>query len=233
MCGRIIVHSPHALEEVRNLGVSNAVAIEYPSLHPRVRCSRGVLRRRHKLPAEKVILAALGSTRREKGLDVFLAALQILEEPVVRQLHVLIAGKAAHFREETIRRGLHDAGVGYTLRLRHLGDTEFIEYLALSDGVVLPYTREFKRASGPLVEAVANEVPVIGPSHGNLGAVITEHRLGYTFSAGDACSLANVIGEMVKHGWSSSEASRDYRSRTEVEHFLTEHKRIYDEVLCG
>lgn len=84
------------------------------------------------------------------------------------------------------------------LNLKWLSREEYIDSIVASDYIILPYTREFNGASGPLAEGVVANKVIIGSNYGSLGKIITENELGYTFEVENSEDLANVIDNALK-----------------------------------
>ena len=227
---RIVVHSEYLCEQLALRGVHNGVVIEYPSLHNNSTDSCESLRKKFSLPEDKVVITALGATRLDKGANILAMAMGRIGREFTKRIHVVIAGEERDVKRNEIEKYLDLSAVSYTLRLEHLPEVEFEEFIKVSDLIVLPYLKKFNGNSGPMTEAVYREIPVIGPSHGNIGWLITTYGLGYTFRPEDPEELAAAIQKHVSQGWKPSQLSRMYRNRLNLERFVMKHSDLYADV---
>ena len=179
------------------------------------------------IPCDDVpVIAAVGNTRFDKGLDLLLTALQQITIP----FYLLVAGKEDWFDRSFIR----EHSCGYEDRifvcLRYLTDDEMSMVLNAADIVVLPYRKIFDGASGPLVDAAMLGKPVIGPNHGSLGQIIEQNHLGVTFEAENVKSLSEAIQKILTFDFVSDEATSVYRKRLDPTFFQKCYKDVYHSI---
>jgi glycosyltransferase involved in cell wall biosynthesis len=227
----IIVHSPYMENILHHLDINNCRVIDYPVFHTVEKKPVDVLRTKHGIDQNRIVLSALGGTRRDKGLDIFLRALQFLPQSVRKRVQILVAGSENYYKRLMIERELQKAGVDYKLHLDFLDDEVYEEYISLSDAIVLPYRKYFTGNSGPMVEAVSRGIPVICPSEGNLGYLASENNLGITFSIENVKSLSSAIKKFVENGYTQSRKSREYAEKLKLERFLQRHEELYKELM--
>ena len=168
-------------------------------------------------------LLALGQTRRDKGLDILLEAL----DGVKADFRLVVAGAPVDFDEAFIREKTAGYADKVRLDLRFLPQEVMRGYLKEADYIVLPYRRVFDGASGPLTEGVGYEKPIIGPDCGSLGEIIREHHIGYTFPCESAEGLRKCIEKALSERFAYDETAKRYREYLSPERFKREYAELY------
>lgn len=224
----IIVHSDYIAKQLDSIGIHHYHIIDYPVFHaadgpPSLEALQAGL----ELGADKIVLSALGGTRFDKGLDILLESLAHLDESEKRRIMLHIAGKEETYKKSFIGSKVNELGLDAHIDLRLLSDEEFEQYVEVSDVIVVPYRKVFTGNSGPMTEGVYRQKAIIGPDNGNLGFLIDTYKLGFTFEAENALSLASAIKKYLKSGWSPSEESRTYQERLRLSHFVNRHTQLY------
>lgn len=224
----IIVHSEYTAKQLEALQIRNYQVIDYPSFHS----ITGILRReelraQEGIAEDKVVISALGGTRLDKGLDFLLEALSYLSDSHKQKLIINIAGKEETFKRDYITTKLDKAGVQARVQLKLLSDEEFGDNVELSDAIILPYRRMFTGNSGPMTEGVNHNRAIIGADHGNLGFLINQYKLGYTFESENVQSLADTIERFIDEGWNVSQESMAYQDRLKMSSFIESHRQLY------
>jgi glycosyltransferase involved in cell wall biosynthesis len=225
----IIVHSEYIGKQLEAIQIRNYIVIDYPAFHS---SNSGLndpakLREKAGIPGDKVVLSALGGTRYDKGLDILLDSLKYIDEDCKRKLLINIAGKEETFNDQFIIRKTENCGVDIRINLRFMSDEEFDQNIQLSDAIILPYRNVFTGNSGPMAEGVFRNKPIIATDFGNLGFLVNSHRLGYTFQSENSRSLAGVISNFIRNGWSISNKSETYREKLTLQNFLENHYNLY------
>lgn len=222
---RVVVHSEYLLKELRQLGISNGVHIEYPQFRAMREISRQEARQYWHIPSDAPVLLALGNTRFDKGLDLLLDALH----RVHAAFRLLIAGKPDAFDQAFM--DAHTQGYADRVHtaLRYLTDDEIQLAVAAADVVVLPYRFSFNGASGPLGEGVCRDACIIGAGHGNLGDTIRTHHLGYTFETENPEDLARVLTRALASPFAPDETYRRYKASLDPALFAAQYQKIYEE----
>lgn len=144
---------------------------------------------------QKPIILFFGGLRWDKGLDILLKALQLIENEV----YILIAGKPAEITETDVmqyRQSLKKPGY-LVMRLEHIPDEDVANYFSAVDAVVLPYRRSFKGTSGVLQHATASGKPVIATNVGEIGSIVRENNLGIVVEPESPESLAGGIKQFL------------------------------------
>ncbi|MCC3375998.1 glycosyltransferase family 4 protein [Cohnella sp. REN36] len=227
----IVVHSDFIAKQLQSIGIHHFIVIDYPVFHsvPEPK-SREQLRREAGIEEHKIVISALGGTRFDKGLDILLEAITHLSESEKDQLLINIAGKEETYKKDFILGKLQAAGIkDARVQLRLLSDEEFENHVQLTDAIVVPYRKVFTGNSGPMTEGIYRQKAIIGTNHGNLGYLIKQFKLGYTFEAEDAYSLAQAVRQYLTDGWSSNEMSRIYQERLRITHFVNRHSQLYQQ----
>ena len=172
------------------------------------------------------VIGSIGATREEKGLDILLSALSIVEEP----FQLLIAGKEAAFDGKFI--GEHSKAYQNRVHtiLRFLSEEELALAFCASDIICLPYRRSFDGASGPLGEGVALGNCIIGPKHGNLAKTIRENHLGYLFESENVEDLGKVLSRALKSTFIPDDKYRSYQASLSPKSFGEKYNQLYRSV---
>lgn len=136
----------------------------------------------------------------EKGLHLLVDAfLQLAREPGGEQLHLAVAGwlgerDRPYFEEQ--RRKIAEAGLGdrfhYAGEVDHAGKVEFLAGL---DIFCVPSV--YRESKGlPILEALANGVPVVVPDHGSLPEMIQSTGGGVLVEPESAEALAEALRKL-------------------------------------
>lgn len=165
-----------------------------PITPPPTNCARQSVRNHLSLPEEDTILLFFGSARYNKGPDILLDALPLLDEENVT---VVFAGTADYIGTEEITqaRSQTHADVEILDRLDFIPEEEIYNYFFASDVVILPYRREYQGTSGVLQRSIATRRPVIGTDCGLIGTIIEEWDAGLVVEPDSPRQLAQGIRE--------------------------------------
>ncbi len=147
------------------------------------------------LPQDKPAILFFGGLRWDKGVDILLKALSILDG----DWYAVIAGEPARFGEaevEQCRQKLQEPS-RLIARLEHIPDNDVTDYFAAADAVVLSYRRVFKGTSGVLQHAAAVGKPVIAADVGEVGPTVREYGLGIVVEPESPNALAEGIREFL------------------------------------
>lgn len=193
-----VVHTQQVEEKLKLYGIENIKKFEYPGFGSVCNRVSNHLPRR---------LLAFGATRYDKGLDILLEALNLVEE----DFYLYIVGKDTYFDKEYITKSISKYREKVYLDLRVVNDKEKEKYFAETDIVVLPYRKIFDGASGPLCDGVIKEKMIIGPDHGSVKYLIEENHLGYTFHSESSDSLAEIISKAIKDEFIYDENAIEYK----------------------
>jgi len=226
---RGVVHTKSLFVNLSNKGIDNAIHIEYPVFDMIQEIDKDYAIKKMGLPQNVPVLAAIGGTRYDKGLDILLDALNYVKDP----FHLLIAGKVSKFDNEFINIKSIRYSNQVTKYLKYLTNEELSLCINSADYIVLPYRKIFDGASGPLSEGVFLGKIIIGPNHGSIGSIIKENKLGYTFEAESPKDLARAITKALQERLSWNEVAEDYRKELDLQNFKHKYFELYKAVLKG
>ena len=220
-----IVHTKEIKNRFNLYNIRNVTHIEYPVFwyDEIVNRDSALCKKKLRLPSEIPVLGIIGATDRYKGTRVLLDAIKNIESRVC----IYFAGKESDTTKKEIELYKSKPNVQMILNLKWLSREEYIDSIVASDYIILPYTREFNGASGPLAEGVVANKVIIGSNYGSLGKIITENELGYTFEVENSEDLANVIDNALKNKVSQCEKYSKYQMQLLPKEFFDKHRALY------
>ncbi|WHX80026.1 glycosyltransferase [Priestia flexa] len=225
----IIVHSSYIMKQLNKNGIYNVEVIHYPSFYNYDSLpSASNLRKELKISTEQTVFSLLGGTRYDKGLDIFLNSFQYIPNEYKEKILVNIVGKEETFDKNYIKEMSLKYNINIKSYFNFVTDNEFMSNVIVSDYMVVPYRNFFTGNSGPMTEAVVNSIPVIGPNYGNIGYLIKEYNLGYTFESENSYSLSQIIMEAVDK---KVTIESNYKNKLTVKHFLNSYQDIYHNLM--
>lgn len=222
-----VVHTEALFIERKHDKIDNVVHIEYPHFQNFDCLNKETIRKQLEIPINSMVLLSLGATRRNKGLDILLEALNKVEVP----FYLLIAGRERDFTQLYIEESVKSYREYTKVILRFLTEKELNDCVVACDIVVLPYRKVFSGASGPLGEGVGAGKIIVGPNHGSLGKIIGDNELGYTFEAENIDSLTSTIEEALTREFYLSEKYLKYQEYLNPCRFSEDYKNLYNKVL--
>ncbi len=222
---KIVVHTSEIEKILKKHSINNVEHIEYPYFGIKAVDKSTALSYYH-LKKDTPVVACIGNTRYDKGLDLLLKALDNVQEG----FQLLIAGKPETFDEQYIKEGIKNYAASVRMHLSYLTDDELQYALNAADIIALPYRKIFTGASGPLGEGVALKKIIVGPNHGSIGDIISRNHLGYTFESENVTSLAKVINKALNEKFIYDETAEKYRKSLSVENFIEKYEKLYNEV---
>lgn len=223
MVDTVVVHSLYIKNLIENYGIKNIVDIEYPQFNS-VAVDKKKACEFFGLAENVPVIACIGNTRYDKGLDLLLEALKDVNRP----FQLLVAGKEDAFDEKYIREHTDNYKEKVKFYLRYLSDEEIACAFSAADIIALPYRKNFNGASGPLTEGVSLNKCILGPEHGDLGFKIRTYHLGYTFETENISNLAFVIDEILTKGFKVDDVYASYRKALEPDLFKQKYNKLYD-----
>lgn len=221
----IVIHSDYLKCKLQSKGVNNAVHVEYPRFQT-LAFEPKKAKAYWNLKTDIPVIACLGNTRYDKGIDILLNALSKVKAP----FQLLVAGKSAYFDVDFIQKKIAPYRDSVRLHLEYLSDEEMALAVSAADLVVLPYRKVFDGASGPMVDGVALGKVIVGPDHGNLGYTINKNHLGYTFHSEDEVSLAQAIEKALLEPFEKDSVYKAYQQALNLEHFRKGYERVYEKL---
>lgn len=221
----IVVHSEYLKDEVLQKRISNVAYINYPMLE---KVYKGYKESKEYWGFELDIpvIACIGNTRYDKGLDICLEALK----GVRAGYQLLIAGKPDAFDEDYVREKTKHFSNRIVLRMKYLNDEELGHAFSCSDIIVLPYRNIFNGASGPLCEGAYLKKCIIGSDYGNLGDTIKRNHLGYVFDSENAQSLAEVLETALTKKFEVDKKYMEYRKSIQPNAFSCKYDDLYQNI---
>lgn len=218
-----VVHTQSLKTTLINENINNVKQIEYPQLVNIPKVNQKDAQKFFGIEDETIVIGSIGGTRYDKGLDLLLEALKLVD----REFKLLIAGRAESFSEQFIK----DKTVTYKNKvisyIKFLNEDELSLSLNAVDIIVLPYRYIFDGASGPLSEGIWLRKAIIGPNHGSLGEIIRTNNLGLTFESENINDLATIITTMIDNRYVWNEVSEEYRKKISVENFRSKYHKLY------
>ncbi len=139
-------------------------------------------------------LLFFGVIRRNKGLEILLAAMRSLDSCVLR---IVGAAEDAAYREEVLALGRRVQPGHVQAKIGYVTDSEADQEFSAADLVVLPY-REFGAQSGVLWLAVAHGKPVVVTDVGALAESVRRLGNGLIAKAGDVEALVHAIDSAIQ-----------------------------------
>jgi glycosyltransferase involved in cell wall biosynthesis len=153
-------------------------------------------RNRLGLPQKKPTFLFMGNLTRDKGVDVFLEALPLVEGDWV----VVVAGSPVEGSEAQLNTWRQElkAPDRLIVRLGFVPEEDFSAYCCAADAVVLPYRASYKGPSGILQHAAAAGKPVIASDVHEIGRIVRRENLGILCRPEAPESLANAMQQFLK-----------------------------------
>jgi glycosyltransferase involved in cell wall biosynthesis len=151
-----------------------------------------------KLPSLKDRLARkkllfFGSIRKNKGLDLLLATMELLPD-----FSLTIAGspdREDYFEQEILPaiQRLRAAGRQIELHNRFISEQEVGSFFSTHSAIVLPYTEGFVAQSGVAFMALAYDLPMVSSEVGGLQELMSRFAIGTTFKDATPDGLATAV----------------------------------------
>lgn len=192
----LIVHSSFSEETLIKIGIKNVTVINYPSFFDYSRYeNKSILRNQLGIDEKKFVISALGTTRHDKGLDILLESFKLLNKDMKKHIILNIVGKEGIYTKEFIESKAKEYKINIKLELKFITDAEFCKNILITDCLVLPYRKYFTSNSGPMTEALVNNINIIAPKEINLGKILKKYGGGITFKCENVKSLKQAIEE--------------------------------------
>jgi glycosyltransferase involved in cell wall biosynthesis len=187
------------------------------------------LREKLGLPADRVIVGAVGRLSREKGFDVLTSAVRALLRSGHR-VHLIIVGDGPE--RDSLMQLISSLGCDDHVQL--LGyRSDVIELFHCMDMFVLSSLRE--ALPNVVLEAMAMEVPVVATRVAGVPDVIQDQENGLLVDPGDSQALAAAIEQLIRSpSWRhrlSGAARATIEQRFSFEERMKKIRQIYESVL--
>ncbi|SDY74613.1 glycosyltransferase [Halopenitus persicus] len=197
---KVLVHSDEAEEYLLNIINSNSTSvIPDPVKSADHNVSKSEARDLIDVDKGGSQLLYFGELRRNKGIKFLLNSLNTYSGPEFR---LVIAGSPNDIGRAEVERLIDSIQIPVVSRLEYIEESQMPYYFQASDGIILPYKREFgsRRTSGVFQKACGHNRPVIAPDFGVMGRQTKEYNLGLTFKPESTAHLNQTITEFVKSG---------------------------------
>lgn len=136
-----------------------------------------------------------GTIREDKGLDDLISSISILNKNNINA-NFIIVGKPLGYSVSDMINELNLKNI-YT-KFDFVDDETIDHIYFISDYAVLPYNSKYTGSSGPLFEAVARGIPIIGSDVSEMGTLIKDNCLGFTTSPDSPAELADALKYSIK-----------------------------------
>lgn len=221
-----IVHTSEIKRRLKEYDIVNVEHIEYPVFWYKQisNCNPLECKTKLDLPVDIPILGIIGATDRYKGTMVLLESIKYIKNEVC----IFFAGKESDIKKEQIELYNTNPKVKIITRLKWLTQNEYIDCLVACDYIVLPYTKEFNGASGPLADGVVANKNIIGSDYGSLGKIITENKLGNVFEVDNSKMLAQLINKATKKSGQKEVEYLNYKEKLKPDNFYEKYKKVYN-----
>lgn len=224
---KIVVHGEYIKKHLNNIRIDNIINIEYPAVHnyfPGKSIARNILG----IEKGKKVILSLGGTRKDKGLDILLEAIDLVKS---EDFLLVIAGKEEYFSKEFILEKTYNYREKVLLDLNFITDKKFSLYLESADIVVIPYRKGFLGQSGPLIEGVNHDCVIIASDNAQIAYTVKNNGLGLLFNSNDRSTLANKIKRILNERLFICEIINDtkynrYKNSISKKYFKKKYKDI-------
>jgi len=183
------------------------------------------IRARIGVPPGNVVFSILGETRRGKGIDVLLEALDHVQRDDLRNMFFLIAGRSEGFDGDAISSRFRQKEVCHHVDLRSsdhplnyavLTEREFGEYVCASDvGLVLYQHEQRSCMSGVAPNYVWGFKPLVAFANSVIGRTVARSDLGIVVEEETPQAVAGALTyalHMQRRGRKSTSLCDKYRS---------------------
>jgi len=174
----------------RELNIRVPIRVRYPAIEYPM---RGLAQKRKKGNKEKTELLSVGRLVKHKGHHILLKALSMLENN--SPWHLTIVGKGPE-RENLFRHILHYRLEDTVTLHSSLEDNELEERYQTADVFIFPSLELDSGTEGfgiALLEAMAQNIPIIAAHSGAIPEVLRDGELGTLYSPLDVRSLTDII----------------------------------------
>ncbi len=199
LCDHIFVHTQKMKSELcREFGVDekSVTVIRYPinNALPDTGLTPSEAKQNLGLRDGERAILFFGKIRPYKGIELLLAAFELLLDNESREYRLIIAGEPnnevyVHEIQQTVKRQFTQGRV--ILRLEFIPDDKMEVYLKGADVLVLPYKEIFQ--SGVLLLAYTFGLPLVATDVGSFREDIVEGSTGYLCKPGDPADMARAI----------------------------------------
>lgn len=167
---------------------------------------------------DKINILFFGNITYDKGVDILMSAVNMLEPELRSKANIIIAGKDF---DGTVYRVQPSDKAAFRIILRHIGDDELVYLYEHTDYVALPYRKTSQ--SGILEMAFYFRKPILASNVPYFWRMLTEFPSFGILSGKDVpaytATLASVIGHHPSAAYFTAEDYFRYTNRSEVDAF--------------
>lgn len=138
----------------------------------------------------------LGIIRRDKNIEYLLNEFS----KVTKNFTLTIAGMPSGYDNDILIALINDSGIPedqIETHFRFLNEKDYENLLAKSKYIVLPYKKENKSSSGPLIQALQFNVIPIASDYGERAEIIRKSNIGYTFQFDKNIGLGEIVDQIL------------------------------------
>ncbi len=138
----------------------------------------------------------LGIIRRDKNIEYLLNEFSKVSEDFT----LTIAGVPSGYDRNVLTALINESGIPENrieTHLRFLDEKDYENLLAENKYIVLPYKKENRSSSGPLIQALQYNVIPIASDYGERAEIIRKSNLGYTFKFDNAIGLGEIVNQIL------------------------------------
>lgn len=224
-----VVHTKHIEGEMSNLKIKNITHIEYPVFSYNNLIGKDVVEAKRSLgiSEKEIVLGMIGTINKYKGYNVLFEALKHID----KKYHILIAGQPISYTDKELKKMANETGMDSTIITTLLTENQYNTMIAASDIIILPYTKDFNGASGPLADGVCCKKMIICSNHGSLGELVKSNHIGYCFKTDDYNDLAKLLNKIDVKKFTYDNMANQYREILKPQVFSNEYFLLYRKVL--
>ena len=150
------------------------------------------------LDRKKINILYFGIINKYKGVDIFLRSLRFLDENILSQLNINIAGKLLVKRNSILEISKkYNLGKYVNFNFGWIDENTKEDLFENAHLVVLPYLHI--DGSGVLADAFEYNLPVIASDIGSFSELIIENEMGYLFDSANEKALSLTIEKMIEN----------------------------------
>ena len=179
----------HALE-IKNNG-QKIRFVPYGTILPEAPPSKEEARKKLGLPLDLTLLLFFGMLRKDKGVEPLIETMGRIQG----NLRLLLAGAPFDWSQEEILSMIRKYGGEKKIDpvLKYIPEEDIPYYFVAADALILPYSKDYIGAAGPLKTALAFGLPVIATRVRELDETMKKGRIGLAAEAENAESLKEAI----------------------------------------
>ena len=181
----------------------------------------------------KFVLINIGRQEFQKGQDVLIDAIALLDEQIKSKIHVLIVGREGKSTSELVQRIAEYKLNDNITFLGHRSDVS--ELLKIADLFVFP--SRFEGLPGVLIEAEAASLPIICTKLPMMLEVIEENKNALTFELDNSNELASCISKIFLNSSLRNEfgirSAEIFKEKFEIETIHAKMLHLYSKLVKG